>query len=557
MFCFQCQETLKNTGCTTVGVCGKSDEVATLQDLLTFVLKGVSFWAERAHGLNLDTTAADEAVMRGLFATITNANFDPQWFEQAIEKALTVRNRLKTDVLNRQPDLYSRLLPAAATWEPIHSPENPSYSEEMRRFGSAVGILSELDPDKRSLKELITYGLKGICAYGWHANALGYRSDSVRAEVHHALAQTLRVDASVEDLVALALKTGATAVGVMQLLDEANTTTFGHPEASQVFTRVGAGPRILVSGHDLHDLLGLLRQTEGTGIQIYTHGEMLPAHGYPGLKRFPHLAGHFGTAWQNQLHEFDAFGGPVLLTTNCLVPPRDSYKARVFTTGVVGFPGLRHIAPVEAGEKDFSALIEAALQLKDLPAIESDIAHTVGFGHHQVMSVADRVVGAIHSGDIKRFVVMAGCEGRHKERAYYEEVTKQLPQDTVILTAGCAKFRYNHLELGTTGGIPRLLDAGQCNDSYSLATIALKLKDAFGLSDINELPISYDIAWYEQKAVCVLLALLHLGVKGIRLGPTLPAFLSPNVASLLVEHFQIAGIQTPEEDIEAMLQPAA
>jgi hydroxylamine reductase len=544
MFCFQCQETYKNKGCETVGVCGKTEEVAVLQDALTYLLKGLSYAAIKANEHGYDTPHADRLMLSGLFSTITNVNFDPAFFVDLALEVCSERDRL----LALLPSSDEIINAKAITWKPVLGSE----SEDLALLGKGYGILSEMDADKRSVKEMIIYGLKGLAAYLWHAQALGYTDDELVYKMHDKLAKTLSYGQSLEDLLALALAVGADSVEGMALLDKANTESYGHPEATTVTTSLRPGPAILITGHDLHDLKMLLEQTEGMGINIYTHGEMLPAHGYPKLKAYKHLAGHFGTAWHNQISEFPNFAGPMVFTTNCLVPPRDSYKGRIFTTGEVGFPDLPHVKADESGHKDFSAVIQAALSAKPLEATEG-IELTVGFARNQVMQAAPQVIDAVQSGKIKRFVVMAGCDGRQKERNYYEEVARLLPQEAVILTAGCAKFRYNHLELGSVEGIPRLLDAGQCNDSYSLAYIALQLKAALDLDDINDLPISYDIAWYEQKAVCVLLALLSLGVKGIRLGPTLPAFITPNVAAILVDLFDIKTPTTAEADVPAMM----
>ena len=538
MFCFQCQETAGCKGCTVMGVCGKSPEVAALQDLLIYVTKGLAAVTTRLR--KEGSTVAVEVnklVTLNLFTTITNANFDQEAITAQISETLRVKEELAQKWQNKTS------LPEAALW----SAEEDYYADKARE----VGVLAEADADIRSLKELITYGLKGLAAYLYHANTLGYEDESLDIFQQEALAALLDTTLDAEALTALALKAGEWGVKGMALLDTANTSAYGHPEITKVDLGVRQNPGILISGHDLRDLEMLLEQTAGTGVDVYTHGEMLPAHYYPKFKKYPHFAGNYGNAWWKQKEEFASFGGPILLTTNCLVPPHDSYKARLFTTGAVGFPGCAHI-PEKDGRKDFTPLIELA---KKCPSpIELEQGQIVGgFAHEQVFALADKVIEAVKSGAVKKFVVMAGCDGRQKSRDYYEDFAKALPQDTIILTAGCAKYKYIKLNLGDIGGIPRVLDAGQCNDSYSLALIALKLKEAFGLQDINELPIAYNISWYEQKAVIVLLALLHLGVKNIRLGPTLPAFLSPNVAKVLVENFGIGGITNVEDDIKALI----
>ena len=538
MFCFQCQETAGCKGCTMMGVCGKTPAVAAMQDLLIYVTKGLSAVTTRLR--QEGSTVAVEVnklVTLNLFTTITNANFD----QEALTAQITETLRIKEELAQRLQDKNS--LPAAALWNDVEQ----AYAGKAQE----VGVLAETNEDIRSLKELITYGLKGLAAYLYHANTLGYEDKSLDIFQQETLAALLDGTQDAESLTALALKTGEWGVKGMALLDTANTSAYGHPEITKVDLGVRQNPGILISGHDLRDLEMLLEQTAGTGVDVYTHGEMLPAHYYPKFKKYPHFAGNYGNAWWKQKEEFASFGGPILLTTNCLVPPHDSYKTRLFTTGAVGFPGCAHIAEKE-GHKDFTPLIELA---KKCPSpMELEQGQIVGgFAHEQVFALADKVVAAVKSGAVKKFVVMAGCDGRQKSRDYYEDFAKALPQDTIILTAGCAKYKYIKLNLGDIGGIPRVLDAGQCNDSYSLALIALKLKEAFGLQDINELPIAYNISWYEQKAVIVLLALLHLGVKNIRLGPTLPAFLSPNVAKVLVENFGIGGITNVEDDIKALI----
>ena len=535
MFCYQCQETAGCTGCTRVGVCGKTADVAAMQDLLVYVTKGLSAvtTALRAQGLPVEQ-AVNHLITLNLFTTITNANFD----KEAIEARIRATLEAKTDLLARVKERES--LPEAALWD---------GSGDWTVKAAQVGVLSTENEDIRSLRELITYGLKGLSAYSKHANALMQDDDEVDAFLQRALAATLDDSLTADDLVALTLETGKYGVQGMALLDQANTGAYGNPEITRVNIGVGKNPGILVSGHDLKDLEQLLEQTQGTGVDVYTHSEMLPAHYYPAFKKYSNFVGNYGNAWWKQKEEFESFHGPILMTTNCIVPPKESYKDRLYTTGAAGFPGCKHITGGVGEKKDFSALIEHAK--KCAPPEEIETGEIVGgFAHAQVLALADRVVEAVKNGAIKKFVVMAGCDGRAKSRNYYTEFAKALPRDTVILTAGCAKYKYNKLDLGDIGGIPRVLDAGQCNDSYSLAVIALKLKEVFGLDDINDLPIVYNIAWYEQKAVIVLLALLYLGVKNIHLGPTLPAFLSPNVAKVLVDNFGIAGIGTVEEDMK-------
>ncbi len=536
MFCYQCQETAKGTGCTMSGVCGKSPEVAAVQDLLVFVSKGLSAITTqlRAEGKKVPAEV-NHLVTLNLFITITNANFDKEAIVKKIKQSLEVKKQLLAQVENQAA------LPEAAFWDGAET--------EFEEKAASVGVLATANEDIRSLRELIIYGLKGLSAYSKHANALLQDNEEVDAFLQEALAATLNDNLKVDDLVALTLKTGEYGVQGMALLDKANTSTYGHPEMTKVSIGVGSRPGILISGHDLRDMEMLLKQTEGTGVDVYTHSEMLPAHYYPAFKKYPHFVGNYGNAWWQQKEEFESFNGPILMTTNCIVPPKESYKHRLFTTGSAGYPGCRHIAGEIGEEKDFSEIIALA---KTCPApTEIENGEIIGgFAHAQVLALADKVVDAVKSGAIKKFIVMGGCDGRSKKRNYYTDFAKALPQDAVILTAGCAKYKYNKLELGNIAGIPRVLDAGQCNDSYSLAVIALKLKEVFGLDDINDLPIVYNIAWYEQKAVIVLLALLYLGVKNIHLGPTLPGFLSPNVAKVLVENFGIAGIGTVEEDME-------
>ena len=536
MFCYQCQETAGNQGCTQSGVCGKKPETARLQDVLLYATKGFSqvLTILREEGKKPET-AWNHQVTENLFLTITNANFDDARILDAIKKTL----ELKAAALDMIKE--KEALSQAARW-------NPAGQEEISACPKA-GVLAAENEDVRSLRELLTYGLKGMAAYLKHANTLGEEQPEIDAFLQSALAKTMDDSLSGDQLVALVMEAGKYGVDVMALLDKANTGHYGNPEITKVSIGVRKNPAILISGHDLRDLEMLLEQTQGTGVDVYTHSEMLPAHYYPAFKKYSHFAGNYGNAWWKQKEEFDSFGGPILLTTNCLVPPSDSYKDRVYTTGAVGFPGCKHIEEQADGAKDFSQIIAHAKRCPAPTEIETGEI-TGGFAHNQVLALADQVVDAVKSGAVKKFVVMAGCDGRSKSRNYYTDFAKALPEDTIILTAGCAKYKYNKLNLGDIGGIPRVLDAGQCNDCYSLAVIALKLKEVFGLEDINDLPIIYNIAWYEQKAVIVLLALLHLGVKNIHLGPTLPAFLSPNVAKVLVDTFGIAGITTVEEDMK-------
>ena len=538
MFCFQCQETAGCKGCTQAGVCGKTPEVAAMQDLLIYATKGLAAVTARLRTEGQSVSrGVNHLVTRNLFATITNANFDREDIIARIVETLRIRQELAARLHDKAG------LPEAALWVG----EKPDFEAKAK----AVGILSEENEDIRSLRELITYGLKGLSAYLWHANVLGEEDEAIDAFQQETLAKLLDTSLSSESLTALALETGKWGVRGMALLDRANTSAYGNPEITKVDLGVRQNPGILISGHDLRDLEQLLEQTEGTGVDVYTHGEMLAAHYYPKFKKYAHFAGNYGNAWWQQKEEFEDFHGPILLTTNCLVPPKASYKDRLFTTGVTGFPGCKHIEERD-GRKDFSPIIELAGKCR--PPKELEQGQIVGgFAHEQVFALAGKVVAAVKSGAVRKFVVMAGCDGRMKSRSYYEDFAKALPGDTIILTAGCAKYKYIKLDLGDIGGIPRVLDAGQCNDSYSLALIALKLKEVFGLADVNELPIAYNIAWYEQKAVIVLLALLHLGVKNIHLGPTLPAFLSPNVAKVLAEKFGIGGIGSVEDDIKAMI----
>lgn len=535
MFCYQCQETAGCKGCTMSGVCGKKPDVAAMQDLLVYVTKGISAvtTALRQEGKQV-SAEINHLITLNLFTTITNANFDKENIEAMIRATLTEKDVLLAQIADPSG------LPKAAKW-------NGSGNWEEK--AATVGVLSTENEDIRSLRELITYGLKGLSAYSKHANVLLKDDEEVDAFLQRALAATLDDNLSVEELIALTMETGKHGVSGMALLDKANTEAYGNPEITKVNIGVGTNPGILVSGHDLRDLEMLLEQTQGTGVDVYTHSEMLPAHYYPAFKKYPNFIGNYGNAWWKQKEEFESFNGPILMTTNCIVPPKDSYKDRLYTTGAAGYPGCTHISGEIGEQKDFSVIIEHAKRCAAPTEIETGEL-IGGFAHAQVLALADQVVDAVKSGAIKKFVVMAGCDGRAKSREYYTEFAKALPKDAVILTAGCAKYKYNKLPLGDINGIPRVLDAGQCNDSYSLAVIALKLKEVFGLDDINDLPIAYNIAWYEQKAVIVLLALLYLGVKNIHLGPTLPAFLSPNVAKVLVENFGIAGISTVEEDLK-------
>nr|WP_055071880.1 hydroxylamine reductase [Clostridium massiliamazoniense] len=543
MFCFQCQETAGNKGCTIKGVCGKTSDLAGLQDLLIYACKGLSVVSTEARKVGIVDAKVDKFIIESLFATITNANFDNEVFVARVNEALELREALKKEVLAKGGDLSK--LPEAATW-------TCSSREEMEEKAPKVGVLSTENEDVRSLRELIIYGLKGLSAYLKHALQLGYISEEINGFMQVALAKTLDDSLSADELVALALETGKFGVDGMALLDKANTESYGHPEMTKVNIGVRNNPGILISGHDLKDMEQLLEQTKGTGVDVYTHSEMLPANYYPAFKKYDHFVGNYGNAWWKQTTEFESFNGPILMTTNCLVPPKDSYKDRVYTTGAVGFTGLTHIEQDENGHKDFSAIIEHAKKCAAPTEIEKGEI-IGGFAHNQVLALADQVVDAVKSGAIKNFFVMAGCDGRAKSRNYYTEFAERLPKDAVILTAGCAKYKYNKLNLGDINGIPRVLDAGQCNDSYSLVVIALKLAEVFGCETVNDLPLHYNIAWYEQKAVIVLLSLLHLGVKNIHLGPTLPAFLSPNVAKVLVENFGIAGITDVDSDMKIFL----
>jgi hydroxylamine reductase len=540
MFCFQCQETSRNQGCTVAGVCGKKEDVSNLHDLLVFVLRGIA--AVSTCTKQESNPEVGRFLCRALFATITNTNFDAKVIENFITEGIQLREKIKGTIEKLCPG-YESIDHVSWIGEPA------DYAEKAKE----VGLLSFKDEDVRSLRSLLLFGLKGIAAYTEHAQHLGKENPDIYAFLVKAL-HSLDKDLSVDEMVGMVMEAGKVAVDAMELLDEANTSTYENPVITKVNIGTRNNPGILVSGHDLKDLEQLLKQTQGTGVDVYTHGEMLPAHYYPGLKKYEHLVGNYGNAWWMQQTEFAAFNGPILMTTNCIVPVKEEYKDRIFTTSVVGYPGISHIEePEEGKEKDFSKLIELAKKCP--PPTEIETGSIVGgFAHNQVLALADKVVEAVKSGAIKRFIVMAGCDGRHKTREYYTDVAKHLPKDTIILTAGCAKYRYNKLDLGDIGGIPRVLDAGQCNDCYSLVVIALKLKEVFGVDSMNDLPISFDISWYEQKAVAVLLALLYLGVKNIRLGPTLPAFVSPNVAKVLVENFNIQPPTSVEEDIDAMMK---
>ncbi|QGU96341.1 hydroxylamine reductase [Clostridium bovifaecis] len=570
MFCYQCQEAAGGKGCTVKGVCGKTAEVANLQDLLIYVVKGISIYSTKARELGVTNKKVDKYIVESLFTTITNANFDRKDLVSRVKEGLALREEIKlqlekaggkiNDTSNEEVTLFGKIkkllgiipkeesdnLHDAALWFGNNEAELKKKSEE-------VGILNTENEDVRSLRELLTYGLKGMAAYMKHAYNLGFEDSNLHGFMQRALAETLNDKLSGDELTALVLEAGKYGVDAMALLDKANTSTYGNPEITKVNIGVRKNPGILISGHDLKDMEELLKQTEGTGVDVYTHSEMLPANYYPAFKKYKHFVGNYGNAWWKQDKEFESFNGPIIMTTNCIVPPKDSYKSRLYTTGATAVEGVKHIEDGKNGKaKDFSQVIAHAKKCK--APVEIEKGEIVGgFAHNQVLALADTVVEAVKSGAIRRFFVMAGCDGRMKSRDYYTDFAKELPKDTVILTAGCAKYKYNKLDLGDIGGIPRVLDAGQCNDSYSLAVIALKLKEVFGLEDINELPISFNIAWYEQKAVIVLLALLHLGVKNIHLGPTLPAFLSANVAKVLVDNFGIAGIGAVEDDIKLFM----
>ena len=546
MFCYQCQETAKGTGCTVRGVCGKTSDVANLQDLLLFILKGIAHYRVQLRALDAIDHSADRFILDGLFMTITNANFDKQRFVEKIKESNKLREQLKQTFLDKGGN-PEKITFEGAFW-------TADSLEEMESKAGHVGVLSTENEDIRSLKEMLTYGIKGMAAYTEHAYNLGHENPSIYEFIDRGLVATT-LPLSADQLVQMVLECGKNGVDAMALLDKANTDTYGNPEITKVDIGVRKNPGILISGHDLRDLYELLEQTEGTGVDVYTHSEMLPAHYYPAFKKYKHFAGNYGNSWWRQVYEFQHFNGPMLFTTNCIVPPHPdaNYKDRVYTTGSAGFPGFKHIERKPGQPKDFSEIIEHAKRCPAPEAIETG-SIIGGFAHNQVFALADKIVDAVKSGAIRKFFVMAGCDGRMKGREYYTEFAQKLPKDTVILTAGCAKYRYNKLPLGDINGIPRVLDAGQCNDSYSLAVIALKLKEIFGVKDINELPIVYNIAWYEQKAVIVLLALLYLGVKNIHLGPTLPGFLSPNVAKVLVEKFGIAGITTADDDLKFFLE---
>ena len=546
MFCFQCQETARNSGCTVKGVCGKTDSTSNLQDLLIFVLKGISLYGLELEKVDRVQKKIGLYIAQALFATITNSNFDDKRIISLIEEGLDMRDKLKNHLLtiSRKKDFFNTL-PDCAVW----------YSENVADFhekAKEVGFLSYSDEDVRALKALIIYGCKGISAYADHAAILGFEDQEIYAFLMEGLAATAQ-DLSIEELQPIVRKTGEYAFKTMSLLDHAHTESFGHPEITRVNSGVGTNPGILVSGHDLKDLEDLLKQTEGTEIDIYTHGEMLPAHYYPSLKRHKHLVGNYGNSWWQQMKEFDSFHGPILMTTNCIIPVRDVYKERIFTTGMAGYPGVKHIADRKDGAmKDFSEIINLARRCP--PPLELEKGEIVGgFAHHQVSALTDKIVDALKRGDIKHFIVMSGCDGRHKTREYYTKVAKALPEDTIILTSGCAKYRYNKLDLGEINGIPRVLDAGQCNDSYSLIIIAQKLAEVLRLTDINELPLSFNIAWYEQKAIAILLALVHLGIKNIRRGPTFPGFLTPRMVQVMVEKFKVKSIGEVSGDIKEML----
>jgi hydroxylamine reductase len=561
MFCYQCEETLNGTGCTKNGVCGKKEDVADLQDDLLYVLKSIAFYNSKARANKLNEAKTDEFILDGLFATVTNTNFCKADIQSMIDEGFDIKDGIKKKLLSAKVIdegssssfprwIKEKLLGASPkAGEPL-----PLVAKVTAESLTSIntGIFATENEDIRSLRELLTYGLKGMAAYAHHARVLGYTDDAISAFTEKALLATMDDDLGVAELVPLVLECGSMGVTTMALLDKANTTTYGNPEPTAVNIGVRNNPGILISGHDLRDLEQLLQQTQGTGVDVYTHGEMLPANSYPAFKKYDNFVGNYGGSWWKQKEEFEKFNGPILMTTNCIVPPKDSYIDRIYTTGVVGFDGVKHITANKDGSKDFSAIIEQAKQCKSPTQLEEGTIMG-GFAHVSALSVADKIIAAVKAGQIKKFLVMAGCDGRHKERDYYTEFAKALPKDTVILTAGCAKYRYNKLDLGDIGGIPRVIDAGQCNDCYSLVVIAQKLAEAFGLKDINDLPVSYNIAWYEQKAVLVLLALLSLGVKNIMLGPTLPAFVSPNVLNVLVDNFNIRPNSTVEEDMNILV----
>jgi hydroxylamine reductase len=545
MFCYQCQEAVNNTGCTRVGVCGKDQELANYQDLMVFVLKGISLYSHELNQLGQRSSDVDEFIVYSLFTTITNANFDKDVFLDKVREGLVLRDQLKHQLQQTAPDVKVPERDAAVWYG--------DSNEELASKSTEVGVLSTKNEDIRSLKELITYGLKGMSAYTHHAHNLGYDNHEITDFMQETLARLTDDSLTVDELVPLALETGRMGIVTMKLLDDANTGSYGHPEISKVSLGVGKNPGILISGHDLKDMEELLEQTADSGVDVYTHNEMLPANYYPAFKKYDHFIGNYGGSWWHQVTEFESFNGPVLLTSNCLAPTREGYHDRLYATNTVGFPGLHYIPDrIDGRPKDFSAMIEHAKKCQPPKELESGEI-VGGFAHHQVSNLAEKVVEAVKNGDISRFFVMAGCDARTQARQYYTDFAAALPKDTVILTAGCAKYRYNKLNLGDINGIPRVLDAGQCNDSYSIVMIALKLKEAFGLEDINDLPVSYNIAWYEQKAVLILLSLLSLGIQNIHAGPTLPAFLSPNVTRVLVDKFNLSGIQTVEEDLELFL----
>ncbi|WMW25941.1 hydroxylamine reductase [Methanolobus sediminis] len=561
MFCYQCEETLNASGCTKNGVCGKKGEVADLQDDLIYVLKSIAFYNSKARANNLNDAKTDQFILDGLFATVTNTNFSKADFEKLINEGFEIKDGIKkklldSKVINEKSGssfpkwIKEKLLgasPNAGEEIPVMAKVTPANLADMN-----TGVMRTENEDIRSLRELLTYGLKGMAAYAHHANVLGYKDDEVMAFFEKALLATMDDEMGVDELVPMVLECGSMGVSTLALLDKANTTTYGNPEPTAVNIGVRDNPGILISGHDLRDLEQLLEQTQGTGVDVYTHGEMLPANSYPAFKKYDNFVGNYGGSWWRQKEEFEKFNGSIFMTTNCIVPPKESYIDRIYTTGIVGFDGVTHINAGEDGAKDFSTIIEQAKTCQPPQQLEEGTIMG-GFGHVSALSVADKIIEAVKGGQIKKFVVMAGCDGRHKERSYYTDFAEALPKDTVILTAGCAKYRYNKLDLGDIGGIPRVIDAGQCNDSYSLVVIAQALAEAFGLDDINDLPVSYNIAWYEQKAVLVLLALLSLGVKNIMLGPTLPAFVSPNVLNVLVENFNIRPNSTVEEDLKVLL----
>jgi hydroxylamine reductase len=545
MFCFQCQETSKGTGCTIVGVCGKKDDLANMQDLLIYTLKGVAIVNTMARLIGINQKKTDQFIINGLFMTITNANWDKNEFFNTVREGLTLREEIKAAIRNAGYTLDNNS--DFVTW---YGETNDQF--EMKSASQEVSILATRDEDIRSLRELVTYGLKGMAAYLEHAANLSYEKEELNAFMQKALAMITDDSVSMEQLIELSMECGKYGVSAMELLDTANTSTYGHPEMTKVNIGVRQNPGILISGHDLKDMEELLKQTEGTGVDVYTHSEMLPANYYPAFKKYDHFVGNYGNAWWEQTREFESFNGPILMTTNCIVPPKASYKERMYTTGATAIEGVTYIPKNENGIKDFSVIIEHAKKCQSPVEIEKGEI-IGGFAHNQVAQVADQVVEAVKNGDIKQFFVMAGCDGRHKSRTYYKDFAEELPKDTIILTAGCAKYRYNKLDLGDINGIPRVLDAGQCNDSYSLVMTALKLKEAFGLESVNELPLSYNIAWYEQKAVIVFLSLLYLGVKNIHVGPTLPAFLSPNVTNFLVENFGVGGISNTKDDMDMFM----